>query len=189
MEPASGDRVWQGDLEASTPACKESLMSAATGSSLQLNGKAWPEACRCTGCTRRTIAPTVTTLAVLNIPARYTQEQLLSLWVPDGSFDFFHLPFGRCYAIMNFTSNRAAAAFVARWQGGMCTEESNGLDIFPASVQGYAAQLERIGLGILAPTQDSNALPAIFRGTMRLDARCELLRVCSRDRFFEHPTR
>mmetsp|Transcript_2148 Transcript_2148/g.4882 ORF Transcript_2148/g.4882 Transcript_2148/m.4882 type:complete len:217 (-) Transcript_2148:184-834(-) len=131
----------------------------------------------------------VTTLAVLNIPPHYTQERLLNfLWVPDGSFDFVCLPFGRGYAIINFTTNEAAAAFVEKWQGRLCSSRQKsrststspeGLNIIPASVQGFKAQLERIGIGILEVTVERDSLPAIFCGTRRLDTHSELLKASS----------
>merc|ERR1712032_1495283 len=69
------------------------------------------------------IPPSVTTLAVRNIPQRFRQEHLLALWVPDGSYNFLYAPFNEYLgkslgqAFINFASNAHAKAFSEKWNG------------------------------------------------------------------------
>jgi len=126
----------------------------------------------------------VTSLVVRNVPARYSQEDLLKEWPPDGSYDFVHLPYfakhrrSAGYAFINFTSNTAAREFQYNWQGcrlarhGRCAKR---LDICVAKVQGLFENLMYTQKA-LAQAKERNMLedfelPIVFSGTTRLDAR------------------
>lgn len=114
------------------------------------------------------------TLLVRNIPARWSQGQLLSEWSHAG-FDMLYLPFnarinrptGRAY--INFPSTEAAEAFQAAKQGTFLTHHGPGkhLDIAAAPLQGIEANLMRFHG---QPWPEEKHSPAVFRGSQRVRA-------------------
>mmetsp|Transcript_456 Transcript_456/g.1147 ORF Transcript_456/g.1147 Transcript_456/m.1147 type:complete len:508 (-) Transcript_456:220-1743(-) len=135
----------------------------------------------------RPLSPEVTSLCVRNVPARYSQKQLLKEWKPDGSFDFLYLLFSvrekktlGC-AFINFRSHEEALIFQDRWHGRFL--ESHGknraLDVTAASVQGYEANLQHLRQRNVEYIQNDECLPALFCGLSRLNTRYELGKLAS----------
>jgi hypothetical protein len=97
----------------------------------------------------RDIPEDVRTLIVRNIPSRCTQEQLLKIWPPAGSYNVLYLPFSPIqhrrvdYAFINFISKQALHQFCDRWEGVslMPHISSKRLEIKLADVQGYERNL------------------------------------------------
>jgi len=119
-----------------------------------------------------------TTLAVRNVPARYTQEELIKEWGFDGTYDFLHLPYCTkskrtlgC-AFVNFVTQEEAVAFQRRWHGTFLQRhgKTRALDIVEATVQGYWPNLARLQ----GKDPQLTTWPVLFRDNMRLDARQEL---------------
>ncbi|CAE8639756.1 unnamed protein product [Polarella glacialis] len=144
-----------------------STMSGATdehGEDAPLNSKEgqWPtpaveeEACRPTtppvavGLATRSVPEGFTTLVIRNIPARYTQEMLLTEFIPDGSFDFFFLPYSfkdartMRIAFINFRTHALALDFQGRWHRHFLQDHgrTKHLDVAAATVQGLEANLD-----------------------------------------------
>eukprot|EP00416_Gambierdiscus_australes_P000243 CAMPEP_0171141058 /NCGR_PEP_ID=MMETSP0766_2-20121228/139938_1 /TAXON_ID=439317 /ORGANISM="Gambierdiscus australes, Strain CAWD 149" /LENGTH=168 /DNA_ID=CAMNT_0011604773 /DNA_START=8 /DNA_END=510 /DNA_ORIENTATION=+ len=77
----------------------------------------------------RAVPPVVTTAVVRNIPRDYSQEDLLGEWVPNGTFNYLHMPqknsmepFG--YAFVNFVSPQCLVSFQERWHGRYLSKRS-----------------------------------------------------------------
>uniref|UniRef100_A0A7S0AMJ7 RRM domain-containing protein n=1 Tax=Pyrodinium bahamense TaxID=73915 RepID=A0A7S0AMJ7_9DINO len=125
------------------------------------------------------LPPGTTTLVVRNISARYTQEDILKVWEPDGSYDFISLPFSITekrplgFAFINFTSYEDALVFKARWHGQRLVGKRR-LHVSAAAVQGYHANLLRVGPRLLEIIANDSFLPATFCGTERLETRREV---------------
>jgi len=132
----------------------------------------------------RPLGPEVTTLVVRNIPARYTQEQLLEEWIPDGTFNFLFRPYSFTekrmlgYVFVNFVSHRAAVEFQRKWHGKFLRQhaKTRALDITRASVQGYRSNLKHVTSRIL-DIHNASLLPVLLSGTERLDALAEATRL------------
>lgn len=92
------------------------------------------------------------TLVVRNIPARYTQAQLVDMWPAAGQFNLLHLPHDhnrKCNAgkaFINFISHHAAIAFWQKWQGAQLVQKAKikGLNIVQADIQGFDAYLQNL---------------------------------------------
>jgi len=114
----------------------------------------------------------VTTLVVRNIPTRYTKEMLLQEWVPDGTFDFFYLPFSFSqrriagYLFINFTSNEAALAFFSLWHNRSlhAQQVSTKLNITAAGVQGFEANVRHLINSKIKRIANPKYLPSVFDG-------------------------
>jgi len=127
--------------------------------------------------TRKVFEPWMTTIVVRNIPARYTQERLLEVWEPDGSYDFFYLPYcvkqkrGSGYVFLNFCSHQAARYFWQRVQGTRLPgcEHLKNLDVAVADIQGLENNLRYWGSHKLSRISNSSFLPMVFNGTRRVD--------------------
>lgn len=117
-----------------------------------------------------------TTLTVRNVPARYTQEELLKEWAPYHTFDFLYLPFSHqkksttgC-AYINFASKDAALDFVRRWHGRFLKKhrsQDRPLNIVFASLQGYQANVEK-AVSLLEKVRNESIMPALYCGGARV---------------------
>mmetsp|Transcript_110597 Transcript_110597/g.308077 ORF Transcript_110597/g.308077 Transcript_110597/m.308077 type:complete len:350 (-) Transcript_110597:220-1269(-) len=127
----------------------------------------------------------VETLLVRNVPARFTQDELLKEWPPDGTFDFLYRP---CsgegttvlgHAFVNFTSSAAAEAFQLKWHGKFFRQHGKGkaLDVVGSTTQGFVKNMKAAFRKTANSVEDEHVLPAVFRGTERLDARAEAVRL------------
>jgi len=113
-----------------------------------------------------------TTLVVRNIPTRYTKEMLLKEWVPDGTFDFFYLPFSfkqkkvAGYSFINFTSNAAALAFYSQWHKKSLFSQgsSTKLHIVAAEVQGLDENVRHLINSKVRRITNPKYLPSVFDG-------------------------
>jgi len=122
------------------------------------------------------IACGLTTLVVRNVPSRYTKEDLLHLWPPDGTFDFLYLPFNRKqrrtagYLFMNFTSHDAAVAFYKEWHGKQLHEEgpARKLSIRAAEIQGLEENLRHLIDANVHQNTNPKYLPSVFSGVHEL---------------------
>jgi len=127
----------------------------------------------------RALSPGVTTLTIRNVPARYTQDELMKEWGPKYSYNFFHLPYNTKekktlgFAFVNFTTHGAALFFQNRWHGKFLPLHAKGraLDIVASPAQGYLANLQRVRI---TNVEDDRLLPATFNGNLRLDTRMEV---------------
>jgi len=119
------------------------------------------------------------TLVVRNVPWSYNQEDLLAEWPPDGTYDYFHLPYHfnqdrpLGFAYINFVTYEAAAAFMQKWHGRFLSHRSgrSTLHIAVAKVQGRGPNLARIGGHKLHTLPEPRYLPVLLDGCRRLDAR------------------
>eukprot|EP00930_Biecheleria_cincta_P040091 TRINITY_DN2749_c0_g2_i3.p1 TRINITY_DN2749_c0_g2~~TRINITY_DN2749_c0_g2_i3.p1 ORF type:complete len:413 (-),score=72.32 TRINITY_DN2749_c0_g2_i3:75-1313(-) len=119
----------------------------------------------------------MTTVVVRNVPARYTQERLLEVWEPDGSYNFLYLPYsvrqkrGSGYVFVNFCSHQAASDFWQKVQGTRLPgcEHLKSLDVAVADVQGLENNLRYWGNRKLSRISNANFLPIVFDGTRRVD--------------------
>jgi len=119
------------------------------------------------------IDPNITTLVVRNIPARYTKEELLQEWPPDGGFDFLYLPFNQKqkrtagYCFVNFTSSEAAVAFYCQWHGKWLHTSKRAtkkLSVAAAEVQGLEANLQHLVHCGIQRIKNTKYLPSVFNG-------------------------
>jgi len=133
----------------------------------------------------RLLPESFTTLVVRNIPARYSQEMLLTEFQPDGTFDLFFLPYsfrdGRTmgYAFVNFRSHDAALDFQQQWHRQFLQDHgrTKHLDVAAATVQGLRENLAQFNERSVARLQRIGMLPVLFdQSARRLDAIHELIR-------------
>jgi len=125
----------------------------------------------------RTLPPGVTTIVVRNVPARFSQEQLLQLWPPNGTYDLMYLPYSyqrqrrSGLVFINMTSHEAALNFVAKWHGHKIENVSGAkrLDIGVAAVQGFMMNLKHLKASNIARVRNEQFLPVAFNGTQQLD--------------------
>jgi len=117
------------------------------------------------------IDPSVTTLVVRNVPARYTKEGLLQELSPGGTFDFFYLPFNprqkraAGYCFVNFTSHEAAVTFCNRWHNKWLSDSKHAgrkLSIGAAEVQGLEANLQHLMCCGIFRIKNTKYLPSVF---------------------------
>eukprot|EP00440_Ansanella_granifera_P033661 gb/GFBE01036523.1/.p1 GENE.gb/GFBE01036523.1/~~gb/GFBE01036523.1/.p1 ORF type:complete len:456 (+),score=67.24 gb/GFBE01036523.1/:1-1368(+) len=129
------------------------------------------------GSSRKSFEHWMTTIVVRNIPARYTQERLLEVWEPDGSYNFLYLPYsvrqkrGAGYVFINFCAHELAVAFWHRVQGTRLPgcEHLKSLDVAAADVQGLEDNLRYWGSRKLGRISNANFLPIVLDGIQRLD--------------------
>jgi len=121
------------------------------------------------------IAYGLTTLVVRNVPSRYTKEDLLHHWPPDGTFDFLYLPFNRKqrrtagYLFMNFTSHDAAVLFYKKWHGKQLDQgTARKLSIRAAEIQGLEENLRHLIDANIHQTINPRYLPSVFSGVHEL---------------------
>jgi len=122
------------------------------------------------------IPPEATTLVVRNLPANLSQDDLLMIWPPDGSWDYFHCPYNLLhrqalgYLFINFTSPAFASAFKARWHGRPFPGEASHkiLNVVPAELQGWRALLGRVKIRKLGQFARAGHLPVLLVGGQRL---------------------
>lgn len=97
-----------------------------------------------------------TTLKIRNIPQMYSQKELALEWPNNGSYDFFHLPMNydtskgnKTFAVINFTSHQAAAAFKEGWDKQRLRQfqACQTLNIAFADVQGRDANMWQLQKG------------------------------------------
>jgi len=127
----------------------------------------------------RTLPPGVTTIVVRNVPARFTQEQLLQLWPPDGTYDLIYLPYSMKrqsrsgLVFINMVSHEAALSFAATWHGHKIPNVigAKRLHIGVAEVQGFIGNLKHFKASNIARMRCERFLPVAFKGTQRLDFR------------------
>jgi len=125
----------------------------------------------------RTLPTGVTTIVVRNIPARFSQEKLMEVWPPDGSYNLFYLPYSfqrrrrSGIAFINMVSHEAAVEFTARWHGQKVADigSSKRLDISVAEIQGFAGNLKHLKASNIRRISNQHFLPMAFKGTKKLD--------------------
>jgi len=119
----------------------------------------------------------VTTIVVRNIPARFSQEKLLEVWPPDGSYNLFYTPYSFIrqrrsgIAFISMVSHEAAVEFTARWHGQKLSHigSSTRLDINVAQVQGFVGNLKHLKASNIRRINNQRFLPMAFKGTKKLD--------------------
>lgn len=117
-----------------------------------------------------------TTLVVRNIPKSYTKEVLLQEFPPDGTYDFFHLPFNfkhrkiAGYLFLNFKSNAAASAFRAQWHGRSLDAQGSSakLNIALAEVQGLDDNVHELIKRQIQKIKNPQFLPSVFDGLVEI---------------------
>jgi len=125
----------------------------------------------------RTLPPGVTTIVVRNVPARFSQEQLLQLWPPDGTYDLMYLPYSMQkqrrsgLVFINMVAHEAALDFTAKWHGHKIENVvgAKRLHIGVAEVQGFVGNLQHLKASNVARMRNEKLLPVAFKGTQRLD--------------------
>jgi len=125
----------------------------------------------------RTLPPGVTTIVVRNVPARFSQEQLLQLWPPDGTYDLMYLPSSMQnqrrsgLVFINMVAHEAALDFTAKWHGHKIENVvgAKRLHIGVAEVQGFVGNLQHLKASNVARMRNEKLLPVAFKGTQRLD--------------------
>jgi len=125
----------------------------------------------------RMLPPGVTTIVVRNVPARLSQEQLLQLWPPDGTYDLMYLPYSyqrqrrSGLVFINMISHEAALNFAAQWHGHTIENVSGAkrLDIGVAAVQGFIMNVKHLKASNIARLRNEQFLPVAFNGTQQLD--------------------
>jgi len=113
-----------------------------------------------------------TTLVVRNIPAKYSAEMLLQEFPPDGSYDFFYLPYSfqkmtvAGYLFINFISSAEASAFYSQWHGRpLCRQGSSAkLNIGVADVQGLEENVCQLIKRNIKRIKNPKFLPSVFDG-------------------------
>eukprot|EP00930_Biecheleria_cincta_P069643 TRINITY_DN5735_c0_g3_i1.p1 TRINITY_DN5735_c0_g3~~TRINITY_DN5735_c0_g3_i1.p1 ORF type:complete len:343 (+),score=54.99 TRINITY_DN5735_c0_g3_i1:23-1030(+) len=122
----------------------------------------------------RPIPEGFTTLAVRNIPARYTKMTLLEEFEPDGSFDYFYVPYSfrlsrtTGVAFLNFLSHDLALDFQRKWHRrplASSSENSKHIDVAPADIQGLAENLKTFNPKSLARLARVGMLPVFLDGS------------------------
>jgi len=130
------------------------------------------------------------TLIVRNVPWRCNQDDLIHMWPPDGTYDYFHTPYhffndrplGVAY--LNFTTIEAAVAFQDRWHGRYLSalDTKRTLDITVANVQGRGPNLARIVKENIPTLAEKHFLPILLDGKRRMGTHetiAELNRFCT----------
>jgi len=125
----------------------------------------------------RVFPPGVTTLVVRNVPARLSQEQLLQLWPPDGTYDLMYLPYSfnkqsrGGLVFINMVSNEAAINFATKWHGNKIPNIRGvkRLDVGVANVQGFIGNLKHLKASNIARMHKEQYLPAAFNGAQKVD--------------------
>jgi len=111
-----------------------------------------------------------TTLVVRNIPAKYSKDTLMQELPPDGTYDFFYLPFSfrkmkiAGYLFLNFKSNASASAFYSKWHGQSLPGCSTKLNIGVAEVQGLEENMRQLINRNIKRVKNPAFLPAVFDG-------------------------
>jgi len=109
-----------------------------------------------------------TTLVVRNIPAKFSKDMLMQELPPDGTYDFFYLPFNfkkmkiAGYLFLNFRSNAAASAFYSKWHGQSLPGCSTKLNIGVAEVQGLEENVRQLINRNIKRVKNPAFLPAVF---------------------------
>ncbi|CAE8647575.1 unnamed protein product [Polarella glacialis] len=133
----------------------------------------------------RSVPEGFTTLVIRNIPARYNQEMLLAEFIPDGSFDFFFLPYSfkdartMGIAFLNFRTHASALSFQEKWHRQFLQDHgrTKHLDVAAATTQGLQANLQQFNSKSVARFQRVGMLPVfIDEAANRLDPLSELQR-------------
>jgi len=125
----------------------------------------------------RILPPGVTTIVVRNVPARFSREQLLQFWPPDGTYDLIYLPYSMQkqrrsgLVFINMTSHEEALGFTAKWHGRKIANivGAKPLHIGVAEVQGFIGNLKHFKDSNVARMNKEEFLPAAFKGTQKLD--------------------
>ncbi|CAE8592817.1 unnamed protein product [Polarella glacialis] len=137
------------------------------------------------GTATRLVPDGFTTLVIRNIPARYTQEMLLAEFIPDGSFDFFFLPYSFKHArtmgiaFINFRTHAVALSFQENWHRQFLQNHgrTKNLDVAAATVQGLEANLQQFNTKSIARFKRVGMLPVFLdESADRLDPLRELQR-------------
>ncbi|CAE8604225.1 unnamed protein product [Polarella glacialis] len=152
----SKEGQWQG-VSAPTPAVEE----------VACHPTAPPVA---VGLVTRSVPDGFTTLVVRNIPARYNQEMLLAEFIPDGSFDFFFLPYSfkdartGGIAFINFRTHALAFDFKQKWHRQFLQDHgrTKHLDVAAATTQGLEANLQQFNAKSIARFQRVGMLPVFL---------------------------
>jgi len=125
------------------------------------------------------IPPGITTLAVRNVPWGYMQAELLSVWPPENSYDYLHLPHDfrhtriTTYAFLNFISHRKAQEFTERWHGRFLPEYEapKSLSVAVAKTQGLRANLARLSSRELDDLAAHDVMPVTLYKNVLIDCR------------------
>jgi len=119
----------------------------------------------------------VTTIVVRNVPARFSREQLLQFWPPDGTYDLIYLPYSMKkqrkagLVFINMISHEEALGFTAKWHGRKISNVvgAKPLHVGVADVQGLIGNLKHFKGSNVARMNKEEFLPAAFKGTQKLD--------------------
>jgi len=120
----------------------------------------------------------ITTLLVRNIPARYSQQDLLErVWLPNGTYNLLFLPhsFKRNrsvgYTIINFTNSAYAQKFHRRWHGRKLADGSTTrpLSINAAPFQGFYDNMKYMSTSKVSLLRHSEFQPCVLHGAIRID--------------------
>jgi len=126
---------------------------------------------------RKAFLPSMTSIVVRNIPARYNQDDLVHVWpAAHYKYDFMFLPYSNekqhyCgHAFINFCSHEAACDFWdevsgTRLPGG---ERVKRLDAAVADIQGFQEHMHRWGSLTLTSLKTKQFLPAVFKDSVRV---------------------
>jgi len=125
----------------------------------------------------RILPPGVTTIVVMNVPSRFSREQLLQFWPPDGTYDLIYLPYSMQkqrrsgFVFINMTSHEEALNFTAKWHGRKIANivGAKPLHIGVAQVQGFIGNLKHFKDSNVTRMNKEEFLPAAFKGTQKLD--------------------
>lgn len=118
----------------------------------------------------RELSAGFTTLVVRNVPARYTPNMLLQEFGPDGSFDFFFLPYSfrdsktMGVVSINFRSHDLAVRFQKKWQRQFLKDHgrTKHLDVTAATYQGLAQNLKQFNPKNIARLECAGMLPVFL---------------------------
>lgn len=117
-----------------------------------------------------------TTVIVKNYNGPFGSARLLSLWAPNGAFDYVEVPYAasdKCFkefVIINFVTPECAASFAKVWNGQFVHRSQKlALKVCPFYIQGVGALLERFRGKDLRKLKKHGHLPMLFDGTARLD--------------------
>jgi len=96
------------------------------------------------------LPPGVTTIVVRNVPARFSRDQLLQFWPPDGTYDLIYLPYSMRQqrrsglVFINMISHEEALGFTAKWHGRKISNVvgAKPLHVGVADVQGFIGNLK-----------------------------------------------
>lgn len=117
----------------------------------------------------------VVTLVIRNLPWAYCMGELMQEWPPDGSYEYFSVPYNWKnrrivgYAFMSFATHGHAAAFYQRWHGSFLAlyQRAKPLDIAAADKQGWRANLGGLAEDVVLLSLEAGVLPIALTAGQR----------------------